>query len=398
MEKKTDIFSRERAAGVSIDALRSRKILLGGAGNTGSHFVERAARNFIGNIFIVDFDKEGYQPHNFAHSSILLNPSEDEGKPKAETLAERATEKLLVDGKYIGKTMDIRDFGPEVIKHFDYALGFFDNVGARKHLNEISRIAGVPFIETGLSDFGDVQLQAFDHNKEAPCYCCSTSQETVAQSCALNYENDILKGIAPVTDVSGAIAADLAVQSIMNIENGCDFPWNSLIYYDPTEFSVKKYVLPKNPLCEVCNNDAIPEMVIPLEGSVDTVTYNELSEAINSSTGKALKICLPGRYVEEDYCPHCGAKKVLNSAERRLSMSDVICPECINKNSNEFLTLHVNNRKSYDGFDELPAHIRSRTLFEIGFAYGGHIFAMDESYNIYYFTMKDDIKIISDFI
>lgn len=394
----TDIFSRERAAGVSIDALSSRKILLGGAGNTGSHFIERATRNFIGNIFVVDFDKEGYQSHNFAHSSILLDSKEDEGKPKAETLIERASKKLLIDGKWSGKTMDIRDIGPEIVKHFDYALGFFDNKTARRHLYEMSRIAGVPFIETGLSDFGHVQLQAFNHEIGAPCYCCTASRETLAQSCALNYENDISKGIAPVTDVSGAIAADLTIQSIMNIEKCCDFPWNSLIYYDPTELSVKKYVLPKNPLCEVCNNDAIPEMVIPLEGSVDTVTYNELSEAINSSTGKALKICLPGRYVEEDYCPHCGAKKSLDKPERRLAMSDVVCPECVEKNTNDFLSLHVNNRKAYDGFDELPSHIRSKTLFELGFAYGCHIFAMDKSYNTYYFTMMDDVKIIQDFI
>ena len=394
----TDIFSREKATGVRIDALSSLKILLGGAGNTGSHFVERGIRNFIGNGFIIDFDKEGYQSHNFAHSSILLNPSEDEGKPKAETLAERANEKMLINGKWIGKTMDIREIGPEIVKHFDYALGFFDNKSARRHLYEVSRIAGIPFIETGLTDFGHVQLQAFNHEKGARCYCCSSSGETLAQSCTINYENDISKGIAPVTDVSGAIAADLAVQSIMNIEKNCEFPWNSLIYYDPSELSVKKYTQPPNLLCEVCSVDVIPEVVIPLGGSVDTITYDELQETVNSITGKILKICLPERYVEEDYCPHCGAKKVLNRAERRLAMSNIICHECINKNSNEFLSLHVNNRKSYNGFDELPSKLRTKTLFELGFAYGSHIFAMDESNSNYYFTMKDDTKIISDFI
>lgn len=394
----TDIFSRERAAGVSIDALSSRKILLGGAGNTGSHFIERATRNFIGNIFVVDFDKEGYQSHNFAHSSILLDSKEDEGKPKAETLIERASEKLLIDGKWSGKTMDIRDIGPEIVKHFDYALGFFDNKTARRHLYEMSRIAGVPFIETGLSDFGHVQLQAFNHENGAPCYCCTASRETLAQSCALNYENDISKGIAPVTDVSGAIAAVLAIQAIMNIEKGCDFSWNTLIYYDPFMFSIKKYKHSPNPLCDICSNDATPKTVVPLEGSVDTVTYSELAEKVHRITNKVLKICLPGRYVEEDYCSQCGAKKVLNKPERKIVRSDVICPECINKKSNEFFSLHVNNRKVYDGFDELPSNICSKTLFELGFAYGSHIFAMDELHNFYYFTMKDDTKIISDYI
>lgn len=394
----TDIFSRERAAGVSIDALSSRKILLGGAGNTGSHFIERATRNFIGNFFVIDFDKEGYQSHNFAHSSILLDSEKDKGKPKAETLIERASKKLLIDGKWSGKTMDIRDIGPEIVKHFDYALGFFDNKEARRYLYEVSRIAGVPFIETGLSNFGHVQLQAFNHKKGEPCYCCTAPRNTIAQSCGLNYENDIARGIAPATDVSGAIAAVLAIQAIMNIEKGCDFSWNTLIYYDPFMFSIEKYKHSPNPLCDICSNDVTPKTVIPLEGSVDTVTYSELAEKVNRSTNKVLKICLPGRFVEEDYCSACGTKKILNRPERRIGKSDVICPDCIKKNSNEFLSLHVNNRKVYDGFDELPSHIRSKTLFEVGFAYGGHIFTMDESNNIYYFTMKDDTKIISDFI
>lgn len=393
-----DVFSRERAAGVSIDALSGLKILLGGAGNTGSHFVERAVRNFIGNVFIVDFDKEGYQPHNFAHSSILLNPSEDVDKPKAETLAERANEKLLIDGKYIGRTMDIRDIGPEIIKHFDYALGFFDNVDARKYLYENARIAGVPFIETGLTDKGAAQIQAFNHDADSPCYCCTAPKKTLAQSCTLHYENDIAKGIAPVTDVSGAIAADIAVQSVMNIEGGKAFPWNSKIYYDPEDLSVKRYNYPRNPSCDICNYTVAPEKVIYLEGSVDTVSYDELTEMVQKAVGTQVRVCLPDRYVEVDYCPVCGAEKVLMKPERRLAMSDVVCPECIGKNSNEFLSLHVNNSKRYSGFEELPARIRAKTLFDLGFSYGAHILATDCSGNEWFFTLKDDIKIIEDLI
>ena len=305
---------------------------------------------------------------------------------------------MMINGKWIGKTMDIRDIGPEIVKHFDYALGFFDNKVARRHLYEMSRIAGVPFIETGLSDSGHVQLQAFNHEEGAPCYCCTSQAETLAQSCALNYENDISKGIVPVTDVSGAIAADLAVQSIMNIEKGCNFSWNTLVYYDPNELSIAKYHQHKNPLCEVCSNDTIPEKVVPLEGSVDMVTYDELEKATMKIAKKPLKVCLPGRFIEEDYCPHCGSKKILNQPERRLALSEVICPECVDKKTNDFLSLHVNNRKAYDGFDELPSNLQSKTLFELGFAYGCHIFAIDEECNFYYFTMKDDIKIIKDFV
>lgn len=166
-----EIFSREYLAGVDVEKLMSKKVLLGGAGNTGSHFIERSLHNFINNVFIIDFDKKGYEEHNFPHSSLLLNPKEDIGKAKAETLAMRANEKMLSDGIYKGLTIDIQDIGPNIVKEFDYALGFFDNTSARRYLYEISRLANVPFIEVGINE-KIAQIQIYDHSKEASCYCC----------------------------------------------------------------------------------------------------------------------------------------------------------------------------------------------------------------------------------
>ena len=162
---KSNLYNREIAAGIDIATLQNKKVFLGGAGNTGSHMMERFLQNFINNVFIIDFDKNGYEAHNFAHSSVLLNYPDDIGEHKAEILAKRAAEKSFEDSIYIGRTMDVKDIGPYILKHFDIVLGFFDNVSARKHLYEMSRIAGVPFLEVGISQKGRGQVQLFNHDK-----------------------------------------------------------------------------------------------------------------------------------------------------------------------------------------------------------------------------------------
>lgn len=397
IKEKDAIYSREKAAKVDIKTLGSLRILLCGAGNTGSHFAERALRNFIRHLFIIDYDKEGYMPHNFPHSSTLLDPKEDAGKPKAETLALRANEKLLTGGKYVGKTMNVRDIGPEIVRQFDMALGFFDNVEAREYLYAISREAGVPFMEIGLSDEGNWQLQVFDHSPDAPCYCCDGGKKTISASCSYTYENDVHKGIAPATDVAGAEAAAFAMNAMMQYFSPKGFPCNVKFWFDSEKFTLQRFTAVKNPNCPVCSAEPIEkEKTIHLEGSVDEVTYNRLSDMAAEAVEKPLRFCLPDRFVTDDCCPKCGKEKLLMRPEHRIAMSDVICKECRSVPGEEFLSPHVKAKeRTFDGFDELSKELREKTLFELGFAYGAHIFAIDDDFNTYYFTFDGDKKLLN---
>ncbi len=393
------LFSREIAAGVEIDLLEVLRPLLAGAGNTGSHLVERAIRNFIYHMYIVDNDRKGYEPHNFPHSSILLKPEEDAGKPKAETLAARANEKLLSGGRYYGRTMDIRDLGPEVIKFFDIVLAFFDNRQARKYLYEIAREANVPFLEIGLSDNGDWQLQLYDHASGAPCYCCNLGKEQLAQSCAYTYYDDVSHGIAPTTDVAGAEAAAFAMEAMMKFFSRDGFPCNTKFRYDSKKMILERLTGVKNPNCEVCSLPTQSASDIHhLKGRVDQLTYQELETVVAKQFSCKVSICLPDRFVVKDYCPKCGKEKLLMMPERRIVMSDVICPECRGIKEDTFLSRHVNARENaFDGVDALPPEIKMRTLFELGFPFGGYIYGIDEENRIHCFTLDDDIKILDEF-
>ena len=48
-----------------------------------------------------------------------------------------------------------------------------------------------------------------------------------------------------------------------------------------------------------------------------------------------------------------------------------------------------------DGYDDIPEELKDLTLYELGFAYGAHIEAMDNDFNNYYFTFDGDVKLIS---
>lgn len=392
------IYSRERAAGVNIETLNRLRILLCGAGNTGSHFVERAIRNMIKHLFIIDFDKEGYQPHNFAHSSTLLDPEEDVGKPKAETLAMRANEKLLTGGHYVGKTMNVRDIGPEVVRQFDLVLGFFDSIEARSYLYQVSRDANVPFMEIGLSENGDWQLQLFNHASDAPCYCCNLGKREIADSCKYTYFNDVTNGIAPVTDVAGSEAAAFAMDAIMRYFSPKGFECNVKFRFDAAKFSIEKLIGVKNPECDVCSCDAVNENeIIHFEGSVDDVTYRSLEHMARETTGKELRFCLPDKFITKDYCPKCGKEKSFMRPEHRINMSDVICSECRDLPGEQFLALHINAKTDWvDGYDDVPERYKDLSLYDLGFAYGGHIVSMDDDFNNYYFTFDGDTRMISE--
>ena len=396
---KNELFSRERAAGVDIDSLTDLKIFQGGAGNTGSHFVERSLHNFINNVFIIDFDKKGYEKHNFPHSSILLNPEEDVGQKKAETLAKRANEKLLSKGVYKGMTLDVQDIGPNILKHFDFALGLFDNTAARRYLYELSRMVNVPFIEVGIND-RIAQIQIFDHEKDAACYCCYHKEklDESLQSCATVYENDLANGIAPSTDNYGALIADFAVSAIMNWNKETEVEHNCRYILYPRDFKIVKEKKPKNPNCDVCSYDSDFPEVIELEGSVDNITYGEFLNILNGKFGK-YRPSLPATFVTRDYCPKCGKEKLFNAPSRRIKASDLICEECrkVEENPYQYKRIQASN-EHFSGFDEVQEEYRNLTLFQLGFPYGAYIECLNDEGDFITVTFKGDLKIIEEFI
>lgn len=394
----TDMFSREIAAKVPIKKLKSLRVLVCGAGNTGSHLIERLIKNFVGYVLIIDFDRRGYEAHNFQHSSSLLKYPEDCGKFKADTLAARAREKVLTpDCRYLGKTMDVRDIGSEFIKSFDYVIACFDNVPAREYLYQISRDANVAFIESGIGESG-CHIQAFNHEKGAPCYGCTSfvPGEKMKMSCEYAYDDDISKGFAPSTDLLGAVAADLTTQFIINDCKGLDVPWNRYIHYDSESMLTSVVSRVRNPACSICGYE-VPAESAEIDGAVDTMSFKDLRLSLDSAGFEKYDIVLPDTFVLNDFCPVCGKKYVLNKAQRRINMSDVTCKECIGKPKSKIIE-HLAADCRFSGTDSLPDDVANLSLYELGFPYGGHITVISNTGDLAYISLKNDVENFSNTI
>lgn len=394
-----ELYSREIAAGIDIETMQRLKVFLGGAGNTGSHMVEHFLHNFVKNVFIVDFDKQGYEKHNFAHSSFLLHFPDDVNMPKAETLAMRANEKALEKSNFVGKTMDVKDIGPNILKHFDIVLGFFDNVSARKHLYEMSRIAGVPFLEVGISNMGSGQVQLFNHDKDAPCYCCTAPKVKSYQSCGIVYENDLNKGIVPNTDIAGNMVTIKAMRELMEYFSNPNYKCNIKHILEGETFTFKTYNMVRNSKCDVCAFDEQYDNIIEIAGSVDDISFKSFKSQVETVLKKPVEICLCDVFVVIDNCPVCGKEHKFMKPGRKITASDLICEKCRNQQSYDHMKDRIEARNhSFTGFDELPEELQQLSLYQLGYAYGDNIIVKDSDDEQHIFTMKNDIKIINKFI
>lgn len=118
-----------------------------------------------------------------------------------------------------------------------------------------------------------------------------------------------------------------------------------------------------------------------------------------NKVGKEVNVCLPCVFVVKDNCPICGKEHLFMKPSRRINASDLICKGCINSNELSYMEQRIKARdSSFTGFDELPNELQKFTLYDLGFGYGYIITVMDDEGVLHYFTMKNDTKIISDFI
>jgi molybdopterin/thiamine biosynthesis adenylyltransferase len=129
------------------ERLASARVVVAGAGAVGNEALKLLALLGVGAIVVVDFDVVSIT--NLSRT-VLFRP-EDVGLPKASLAAERVRainpeiHITAIDGD-IG-----RDIGMGTLRDADVVLGCLDSVNARWILNRRCLLAGVPWINAGIS-------------------------------------------------------------------------------------------------------------------------------------------------------------------------------------------------------------------------------------------------------
>lgn len=139
-----------------------------GAGGIGSEQLKNLVLMGLGEIHVVDLDTIDLSNLNrqflFGRESIK--------RPKA-IVAKEAASKFNPAVNIVAYHANIKDekFSPRWFKEFDIVYNALDNLEARRHVNKMCLVAGVPMIESGTAGF-EGQVQPILPGK-TECYDCT---------------------------------------------------------------------------------------------------------------------------------------------------------------------------------------------------------------------------------
>ena len=205
---------QERIGWWDQDRLKESRVLVVGAGALGNEVVKNLALVGVGSIVVIDFDT--IEMSNLARCVFFR--AEDEGKPKASTLAARARS-LNPTIEVLGIDGDARAFGAGIALRADVIVGALDSREARLFVNRIAWRAGRPWVDGAIEALNGV---ARVFTPPDSCYECTLSEtdfEILAhrQSCRLLSREDLLEGKVPTTATTASIISGLQSQEVVKL-------------------------------------------------------------------------------------------------------------------------------------------------------------------------------------
>jgi molybdopterin/thiamine biosynthesis adenylyltransferase len=196
--------------------LRHARVLVVGAGALGNEIVKNLILVGVGTVIVVDMDTI----ENSNLSRCVFFRPEDEGRPKAKALAERASE-LNADVEVIPVVGDVRlAVGLAAFAEVDVVIGGLDNREARLFVNQACWKTTTPWIDGAIE--GLMGVARVFVPPDTACYECTLSErdhELLAsrRTCAMLTREDMLAGKTPTTATSSSIVAGLQTQEAIKL-------------------------------------------------------------------------------------------------------------------------------------------------------------------------------------
>ncbi len=311
-------------------------VIVAGAGALGNEALKLLALVGIGKITVIDFDV--ISPSNLAR--MVLFREQDVGRPKVEVAAERLQE-INPEVEVIPIFGDLRfDLGLGDYREADLVLGCLDSVNARWALNRRCHLAGVEWIDGGISDFHG--LIARYSPAGGACYECNFTQATYARfnrrySCPFGLLSNQDEQKVPTTAITTSLIASLQVQqalmAIHGMSEGLGPGERLMVYLKP--FGMVRDKLPYNSECLA--HEALPDD-IPL---LDCSPRSSGQEAILSA-----RQILPGcrafalrhDFVASFECPVCQERQPVLRPKEKVYQAEARCPKCGSQRTPEILS------------------------------------------------------------
>jgi adenylyltransferase/sulfurtransferase len=205
---------QERITWWDQERLARARVLVVGAGALGNEIVKNLVLVGVGSVVVVDFDH--VEMSNL--SRCVFFREEDEGRPKAEALAERAGE-ISGASDVVGLVRDVRSFGTGVGLRADLVLGGLDSREARLFVNRLAWRTGRPWVDGAIEALSGL---ARVFQPPTSCYECTLTEGDFAalshrQSCRLLGRDELLEGKVPTTATTSSVVAGLQVQEAVKL-------------------------------------------------------------------------------------------------------------------------------------------------------------------------------------
>ena len=306
------------------DRLRAARVVVVGAGALGNELLKLLALTGVGSLVVVDFD-------SIARSNLsrtVLFRDDDVGMPKALVAAERAGA-INPDVRVVPLEGDVgRDLGLGALRQADVVLAGLDSVNARFHLNRRCLLAGVPWLNVGISE---TQFQVTRYVPgSGSCYECTFSEATLRRfrerySCT-GLMRRTPDRAQPTTAVTASVAAGFAVHDALRLlhdpSTGLAPGHRLTCLLDGPHQAVDE--LPRNEACAAHEPAAVPSL--RLDRGPAELSAAEVARA--SGRQGAGAVALGWDLVEAFRCPGCGRETLVGRPKATVYEDELRCPAC----------------------------------------------------------------------
>jgi molybdopterin/thiamine biosynthesis adenylyltransferase len=311
------------------ERLRDAVVLVVGAGALGNELVKNLVLIGVGTVVVADLDR--VENSNLARCVFFRTA--DEGRFKAEVLAQRASE-LNPDVELVPLVGDVRlTAGLALYLETDVVLGGLDNREARLFVNQACWKTSTPWIDGAIE--GLMGIVRVFVPPETACYECTMSErdhELIAarQTCAMLSREDMLAGKVPTTATTSSVVAAVQVQEAVKLLHA-DVLGTSALAGAGLQFvglTHDSYVVRYTRRDDCLSHDTYE--LQSAEAADPAVTFGELLLRARERLGGDSVLDLEHEIVLGATCGLCGCEEEMLRPVAALEAGKGLCPRCGN--------------------------------------------------------------------
>ena len=312
---------QERITWWDQDLLARSRVLVVGAGALGNEVVKNLALVGVGSIVVVDFDH--VEMSNL--SRCVFFRDEDEGRPKAAALAERARD-LNPTIDVVGLDADARSFGTGIALRADVMVGALDSREARRYVNRLAWRVGRPWVDGAIEALAGL---ARVFRPPDSCYECTLTDAdfealSYRQSCRLLSVDDLAEGKVPTTATMSSMVAGLESQEVVKLLHrhleGVR-PLSGAMVFDGANNDAYPITYPSREDCLAHHRYESPdEMVWSPE-----LTFDEIAGAVGM---EAAVVELGDDHLMGWRCTECDEDEAAGGIVDLVGFEEAECPSC----------------------------------------------------------------------